>query len=102
MRHRNYADSAESRTSPARSGTGSLPTAPDVRCSGLGVTLDNHPVLCELNLRVPAGSITALVGASGSGKSTLIKHLLGLLAPDEGAALIGDQDVMGQQPRAVA
>jgi phospholipid/cholesterol/gamma-HCH transport system ATP-binding protein len=57
------------------------------------MTFDNEPVLRGVDLQVAAGTITALVGASGSGKSTLIKHVLGLLQPHEGSAMIGGVDV---------
>ena len=36
------------------------------------------PVIADLSMDLPAGSITGFVGASGTGKSTLL-HLLGLL-----------------------
>ncbi len=43
-----------------------------------------HPVLRELDLRIPAGKITTLVGASGSGKTTVIDLVTGLLRPRSG------------------
>jgi phospholipid/cholesterol/gamma-HCH transport system ATP-binding protein len=57
------------------------------------VSLDFEPVLQGLDLVAPPGEITVLVGASGSGKTTLVKHILGLLPPDEGRVLIGGNDV---------
>jgi len=72
--------------------------APDLRCSGLAVTLDANPVLRGVDLHVPAGTVTALVGASGTGKSTLVKHVLGLLEPDEGSVMIGEQEVWASTP----
>ncbi|WMX14518.1 peptidase domain-containing ABC transporter [Aureispira sp. CCB-E] len=42
------------------------------------------PVLKELNLTIPAGKTTAIVGASGSGKTTLLKLLLGFYEPING------------------
>ena len=41
-------------------------------------------IIHELNLEIPAGSITAIVGASGSGKSTLAALLLRLYDPNNG------------------
>lgn len=41
-------------------------------------------VLKNINLVIPKGSITGIIGASGSGKSTLINLLVGLLIPDSG------------------
>ncbi|MFE5592934.1 ATP-binding cassette domain-containing protein [Streptomyces sp. NPDC056549] len=45
----------------------------------------DSPSLNGVNVRVPRGKVTALVGANGSGKSTLTKVLAGLLVPSEGA-----------------
>lgn len=77
---------------------GPRPPAPEVRCTELAVRLGGKDVLRGVDLHVPAGSITALVGASGSGKSTLVKHLLGLMSPDDGAVSIGGQDVWASTP----
>ncbi len=41
--------------------------------------------LSEINLRLPAKSTTAIIGASGAGKSTLADVLMGLLRPDTGS-----------------
>lgn len=55
------------------------------------VALDNvskaygeYAVLRGLSLKLPAGSVTALMGASGVGKSTILRLIAGLLLPDEG------------------
>jgi len=42
---------------------------------------------------VPAGAITVLVGPSGAGKTVTIKHILGLLKPDEGAVKVWGKDL---------
>ena len=47
-------------------------------------------VLDNINLVIPEGKVTAIVGASGSGKTTLIKLLLGNYSPVEGTIQIGD------------
>ena len=46
-------------------------------------------VLQNINLLIPGGKVTAIVGASGSGKTTLLKLLLGFYPPDEGQVLLG-------------
>ncbi len=62
------------------------------------LTLNNvsykyHPngmyVVSNVNLKIPEGKITAIVGASGSGKSTLLKIILRLYKPTLGEFLIG-------------
>jgi len=46
-------------------------------------------VLENINLYIPEGNITAIVGASGSGKTTLVKLLLKFFKPTEGAIHLG-------------
>lgn len=54
----------------------------------------NSPtVLDSINLTIPEGKITALVGASGSGKTTLLKLLLKFYQPSRGQILLGEADI---------
>jgi phospholipid/cholesterol/gamma-HCH transport system ATP-binding protein len=53
---------------------------------------DNH-VLRGVDLVVPEGRTTVIIGGSGSGKSVLMKHMLGLLQPDRGRVIVDDQDI---------
>lgn len=50
-------------------------------------------ILSEINLSIPNGKVTAIVGASGSGKTTLIKLLLGFYEPLEGKILVGSSSL---------
>ena len=52
-------------------------------------------VLEEVNLKVEAGSITAIVGPNGSGKTTLIKSMLGLVRIDQGEIRLGGRRLNG-------
>lgn len=52
-------------------------------------------VLNGLNLQVPAGKITAIIGPSGEGKSVLLKHMIGLLNPDQGDVLVDGTSIVG-------
>lgn len=45
-------------------------------------------VLTDVNLQIPAGGFTTLIGFSGSGKTTLVDLIIGLLRADEGRILI--------------
>jgi phospholipid/cholesterol/gamma-HCH transport system ATP-binding protein len=54
---------------------------------------NNHVVLDQVDLTIDEGEITTIIGKSGSGKSVLLKHIIGLLTPDEGTILFRDQPV---------
>lgn len=58
----------------------------------------NKKVLDNINLEIPKGKITAIVGISGSGKSTLIKLLLQIYRPNKGEILIGDKSLYEIRP----
>jgi phospholipid/cholesterol/gamma-HCH transport system ATP-binding protein len=44
-------------------------------------------ILDRVNLQIYEGQVTTIIGLSGSGKSVLLKHIIGLLKPDEGTIL---------------
>ena len=54
---------------------------------------NNSPVLRNINLIIPEGKITAIVGDSGSGKSTLLKLLLRLYKTTQGDITIGQLNI---------
>ena len=52
----------------------------------------NH-VLRGLNMGLPEGKISMIIGPSGTGKSVCIKHIVGLLYPDQGDVLVHGQSI---------
>jgi phospholipid/cholesterol/gamma-HCH transport system ATP-binding protein len=52
-----------------------------------------NTVLNGLNLGIPEGQISMILGPSGTGKSVCIKHMVGLLYPDEGDVLVHGESV---------
>ena len=44
-------------------------------------------ILERVNLKIYEEQVTTIIGLSGSGKSVLLKHIIGLLKPDEGTIL---------------
>jgi iron(III) transport system ATP-binding protein len=61
----------------------------ELRCEGLAKSYGERAVLCDVDLVVPGGTLTAILGASGSGKTTLLRIVMGLLAPDMGRITVG-------------
>jgi ATP-binding cassette subfamily B protein len=51
----------------------------------------NEPVLENINLEIPQGKTTAIVGMSGSGKTTILKLLLRFYEPEKGDIKVGGQ-----------
>ena len=64
-----------------------------IKVEGLTKTFGGQPVLRGVDLEVPDGSITVIIGRSGGGKSVFLRHLLGLMRPDGGRVLVDDVDV---------
>lgn len=52
-----------------------------------------YKVLDDLNLHIPRGKITVIVGKSGEGKSVTIKHIMGLLKPTSGRVIVDGEDI---------
>ena len=59
-----------------------------VQLRGVSVGYGREPVLEGLDLEIPPGAFTALIGGNGSGKSTLLKTILGTLSPQRGEVQI--------------
>lgn len=53
----------------------------------------NYTVLNHLDLHIEKGKITFIIGKSGEGKSVTIKHIMGLLKPEQGQILIDGVDI---------
>lgn len=73
-----------------------LPSSPDINISDLTFQYEgphSPKVLNNINLVIPQGKVTAIVGTSGSGKTTLVKLLLGFYPPVSGTIKVGDSDL---------
>jgi phospholipid/cholesterol/gamma-HCH transport system ATP-binding protein len=63
-----------------------------IRLVGVSKSFGERVVLNGIDLYLPSGQVTAIIGRSGTGKSVLLKHIVGLLTPDAGRVL-DDTDV---------
>jgi phospholipid/cholesterol/gamma-HCH transport system ATP-binding protein len=72
-----------------------------ITVEGLTKSFGRQPVLRQLDLEVPTGSITVIIGRSGGGKSVFLKHLIGLLHPDAGRVLVDGAEITRLRGRAL-
>ena len=73
----------------------------DVRGVSRSFSIGRSPLLAlrDLDLRVEAGEVVAIVGPNGCGKSTLLRVISGLLPPDTGSVTVLGEAVRGVDPR---
>jgi ABC-type multidrug transport system ATPase subunit len=64
-----------------------------VQTAALGKSIDERPILQDINLQIQPGRYVALLGANGAGKSTLLKILATLTPASEGQLLLFGQEV---------
>jgi phospholipid/cholesterol/gamma-HCH transport system ATP-binding protein len=79
------------------------PAPPLIDVQDLYKSFNGFPVLKGVNLKIPEGTTTVILGGSGSGKTVLMKHIMGLFRPDRGQVIVDGQNVstMSRQELAV-
>ena len=70
-----------------------------IKINGLKKFFNSKKVLNGVDLDIEKGKITVIIGRSGEGKSVLIKHIIGLIKPDEGSILLDDIDLTALKDR---
>ena len=70
-----------------------------IKIVDLHKSFGEQKVLRGVNLEIPKGKITFIMGRSGTGKSVLLKHIIGLLEPDSGKILFEGQDITSMSER---
>jgi phospholipid/cholesterol/gamma-HCH transport system ATP-binding protein len=72
------------------------PLIPDplIKVRGLSTVLNGKTIFDKVDLDIPRGRITAVMGPSGTGKTTLMRHITGQLAPDAGEVFVDGQNVV--------
>lgn len=79
------------------SGQIELPAAPlppaVIELNGVTKRFGRQVVLRGVDLTVRAGRTLVIVGASGQGKSVIVKHMLGLIRPDDGTVRVFGRDL---------
>lgn len=64
-----------------------------VQVRGLRTTLGGKLIFNGIDLDIPRGKVTAIMGPSGTGKTTLLRHITGQLMPDAGEIRVDGQNV---------
>ena len=72
-----------------------------IKVEALRKSFRGQQVLRGVDLEVPTGSITVIIGRSGGGKSVFLKHLIGLLRPDAGRIEVAGVDLSRLSGRAL-
>ncbi|OLN26643.1 Methionine ABC transporter ATP-binding protein [Desulfovibrio sp. DV] len=71
---------------------------PMIEIHGLTKAFQGQPVLRGVDMIVPEGMVTAVIGKSGEGKSVLLKHIIGLMRQDAGEILF-QGEALSAMPR---
>lgn len=64
-----------------------------VRIRGLRTQLGAKVIFDGVDLDIPRGRVTAIMGPSGTGKTTLLRHITGQLVPDAGEVVVDGHDL---------
>ncbi|MEK2492621.1 ABC transporter ATP-binding protein [Kitasatospora purpeofusca] len=89
----------ESRT---ESNTGAEAAVPRLAARGVTVGYGERTVIDSLDVTVPTGLVTTIIGPNGCGKSTLLRTLSRLLRPSRGSVVLDGEDIATLRTRDVA
>jgi iron complex transport system ATP-binding protein len=78
------------------------PTGPDLRADGVTLGYGDRAVVHGVDVAIPTGQVTVVVGANACGKSTLLRGLGRLLAPRGGSVLLDGRELHSTSTREVA
>ncbi len=76
-----------------------MPDVPAISIRHLTVSYRNKPVLVDVSLDVPRGTVIGILGPNGAGKSTLIKSVMGFVDRDFGTVSLFGEEVENVQGR---
>jgi ATP-binding cassette subfamily B protein len=77
------------------------PEKHDIEFASVTFGYGSDAVLHDVSLKMPEGSMTALVGPSGSGKSTILKLVARFYDPQSGRIVFGGEDIRNMDPEAL-
>ena len=64
-----------------------------IKVENIRKSINGQEILKGVNLEIPTGETTAIIGRSGGGKTILLRHLVGLIKPDSGSIYVNGKDI---------
>ena len=73
-----------------------------IKVSQLDVAYEDKYIIKNMNLEIPKGKMTMIIGSNGCGKSTLLKSIARILTPKKGEILLNGVSLKQQAPKEIA
>ena len=73
-----------------------------IRTENLNISYGNLDIVKDLNINIPKGKITTIIGANGCGKSTILKTIARIIAPKSGDIYINETNIKEQSSKDLA
>lgn len=68
----------------------------------LSISYEENLVIDHMNLSIPKGKVSIIIGSNGCGKSTLLKAVARILKPKKGSIYVNNIDIKHQKPKKIA
>lgn len=73
-----------------------------ISTKNLNISYGNIDIVKDLNLEIPKGKITTIIGSNGCGKSTILKTIARIIQPKSGDIYVNDKNIKEQNPKDLA
>lgn len=73
-----------------------------IKTEKLSISYGDFEIVSDLNLKIPKGKITTIIGSNGCGKSTILKTIARILKPKSGVIYINGNDIQGLSSKSIA
>ncbi len=73
-----------------------------ITTKNLNISYGNLDIVKDLNLSIPKGKITTIIGSNGCGKSTILKTIARIIQPKSGDIYINNKNIKNQSPKDIA
>ena len=73
-----------------------------IRTENLNISYGNLDIVKDLNINIPKGKITTIIGANGCGKSTILKTIARIITPKSGDIYINETNIKEQSSKDLA